>query len=205
MSQKESLKLTLSHNFKQKSDKQAAILSWNGVVVAATGCGIMTRQSSGNLRALLCLPLIMASAFCDASVPHNATDLPALTTEGSVTETESESPSIPPSTTTTSSIYLTKSQITTTIKSKSSTSPMVQPEESPNTTSPPGTGSGVSTAVCLILFFCFLILLLFCAYKWYVRNGRPSFPEIWRRVTECVRNAWAVAVTRLRPSSKDKG
>ncbi|XP_058240859.1 uncharacterized protein LOC131349288 [Hemibagrus wyckioides] len=167
----------------------------------------MGRQSSVYLSALICLLLTMASVFYGAPASLNSTELQTSINKGNTTEPKSESSTVTPSTT---SMDLTTAQITTTIKSMSPETrtpmgPVVTVQtQSPNTTSTPGSNSGVRMGVCLIFFFCFLILLLFCFYKWYVRNGRPSCPEIWRRVTEHARNAWATAVTHLRPSSKDE-
>ncbi|GAA6067921.1 uncharacterized protein LOC113650020 [Tachysurus ichikawai] len=165
----------------------------------------MRSQSSVFLRALLCLLLSTSPVLCGVSASYNTTNGMASTPEGNKNVTNSESPTTAPPGTTS---FTTTAQIRTTIKSTSSrpqvpVKPTVKPEASATTTtnSRSAPRSGVGVALCLILFICFLILLFFCAYKWYIRNGRPSFTETCRRLTEWVRNAWVAA--GLRPSSKD--
>ncbi|KAK2865876.1 hypothetical protein Q7C36_001932 [Tachysurus vachellii] len=150
-------------------------------------------RSSVFLRALLCLLLSTVPVLCGVSAI--TTNVMASTPEGNENVTNSESPT----TASPGTVITTTAQITTTIKSTSSGAQV--PKTSAATISPPTSRYGVSVALCLILFICFLILLFFCAYKWYIRNGRPSFTETRRRLAEWVRNAWVAA--GLRPSSKD--
>ncbi|MCJ8748970.1 hypothetical protein PDJAM_G00170780, partial [Pangasius djambal] len=160
---------------------------------------IMRPQPSVFLRAL-CLLLSTAPVFHEASASLNTTNVTATTMTYNKSATESASPTTTPQTNVT---FPVETQGTSTIstassETRSTTTTTVQSTASPSATSDAG------TVVCLILFFCLLILLSFCFYKWYIRHGRPSCLEIWRRVTECARNSWAMAVECLRPSPKEE-
>ncbi|XP_046699414.1 uncharacterized protein LOC124381643 [Silurus meridionalis] len=147
------------------------------------------------------LLLVLPPVFCGDS--NNATTI--TTPRANTTNIpESASPTITPSTsvsfTTTAShkrtahttFSSTHKPLPTTVQSGGSTT------ITPSTRS----HSQTSNTVCLILFFCFLIVLLAFAYKWYTDHGRPSFPETRRLLAESLRNTWAVAVALLRPSPK---
>ncbi|XP_026801003.3 uncharacterized protein LOC113545725 [Pangasianodon hypophthalmus] len=159
----------------------------------------MRPQPSVFLRAL-CLLLSMAPVFHGASASLNTTNVTATTMTYNTSATESAAPTTTPDTNFSfEETQDTSTIITTSSETRSTTTTTVPSNASPTAAT---TQANVGTVVCLILFFCFLILLSFCAYKWYIHQGRPSCLEIWRRVTECARNAWAMAVACLRPSSK---
>ncbi|KAM9450046.1 uncharacterized protein Hap1MRO34_022529 [Clarias gariepinus] len=151
----------------------------------------------------LCLLVLMAHAFCGGSASNTTTSRSVSTGQ----------PTAEYSTMTTENIFLTtlptssatftthgskpRSMSTISTVSKDVTKPTTA---STSTASPESSKTG--TIVCLIFFICFILVLLFCAYKWYVHHGRPSFPEIWRTVTETARNLWALALECLSESSK---
>ncbi|XP_027013827.2 uncharacterized protein LOC113650020 [Tachysurus fulvidraco] len=160
----------------------------------------MRSRSSVFLRALLCLLLSTVPELCGVSASYNTTNGTASTPERTENVTDRESPKTSTPSTTSST---TTAQTRTTIESTSSGAQVpVKTTVQPTTISPLTSSYGVGVALCPILFICFLILFFFCAYKWYIRNGRPSFTETRRRLTECVRNAWVAA--GLRPPSKDE-
>ncbi|XP_060773190.1 uncharacterized protein LOC132883499 [Neoarius graeffei] len=166
--------------------------------------GIMRSQLPVFLRALYLL-LCMAPVFHGESDSQNNTTITMRTTEHSTNATESASPKTTLPIITTTFTTKTHDIPRTNIMSSESTplpTTRARSDSTPTTTTP---SSDAGTVVCVILFFVILIIVLFiCTYKWYIRQGRPSFPEIQRHIAESVRNAWAATMECLRQSSKEE-
>ncbi|KAF5899443.1 uncharacterized protein DAT39_010853, partial [Clarias magur] len=161
--------------------------------------GIMKPQSFISLRAL-CSLVFMAHAFCGGSPSNTTTSKPDTTAAYSTITTENVSLTTPPTSSVPFATHDPKPQSVFTI---STVSEDIKPTTASSSTAASGQEpSNTGTIVCLIFFICFILVLLFCAYKWYVHHGRPSFPEIWRTVAEAAGNVWELAMACLSESSK---